>query len=150
VNQPRYRSAGLILSVTTVLASAAVSAAPPSPSPEASVLQLLDDWAAAYVKHDRGAIDSILGEDFVMSTGRAELQTRAEYLHKVQVDEEPHASIVRDDERVRVYGDVVLVSHRLTRTTGARRFVFRVTDVCVRREGGWKLVNRHVTEVPRP
>ena len=137
-------------------ACAPVGAAPGPPSPssrenaEAAVLRLLDDWAAAYVKHDRAAIDRILGEEFVMSAGRRDLQTRAEYLTKVENDQEPHVSITRDGERVRVYGDVVVVNHRLTRTTQGRSFVFRVTDVCVRRDGRWQLVNRHITEVPPP
>ena len=114
------------------------------------MLRLLDEWAAAYVKHDRAAIDRILGEEFVMSAGRRDLQTRAEYLAKVENDKEPHASITRDGERVRVYGDVVVVNHRLTRTTQGRSFVFRVTDVCVHRNGRWQLANRHVTELPQP
>ena len=65
-------------------------------------------------------------------------------------DEEPHTSITREGERVRVYGDVVVVNHRLTRTTQGRSFVFRLTDVCVQRDGRWQLVNRHVTELPQP
>jgi hypothetical protein len=117
---------------------------------EAAVLRLLDDWSAAYVKHDRAAIDRILGEEFVMSAGRRDLQTRAEYLAKVENDEEPHASITREGERVSVYGDIVVVNHRLTRMTQGRSFVFRVTDVCVRRDSRWQLVNRHITEVPQP
>jgi Domain of unknown function (DUF4440) len=135
-------------------ASAGAEAAPPSASSreaaEATALRLLDDWAAAYVKHDWAAIDRILGEEFVMSAGRRALQTREEYLLKVQNDEEPHASITRADERVRAYGDTVVVNHVLTRTTHERSFVFRVTDVCVRRDGRWQLVNRHITEVPPP
>jgi uncharacterized protein DUF4440 len=126
--------------------------APPTPSSredaEAAVLRLLDDWAAAYVKHDRAAIDRILGDEFVMSAGRRDLQTRAEYLAKVESDQEPHASITREGERIRVYGNVVVVNHRLTRTTQGRSFVFRVTDVCVHRDGRWQLVNRHITPLP--
>jgi ketosteroid isomerase-like protein len=133
--------------------SAGATPGPPSPSSrndaEAAVLRLLDDWAAAYVKHDRAAIDRILGEDFVMSAGRRDLQTRAEYLVKVEKDQEPHASITRDGERVRIYGDVAVVNHRLTRTTQGQSFIFRVTDVCVRRDGRWQLINRHITELPQ-
>jgi hypothetical protein len=122
----------------------------PREGADATVLRLLDDWAAAYVRHDRAAIERILGEEFVMSAGRPELQTRAEYLRKVENDQEPHAAITRDDERVRVYGDAAVVNHRLTRTTQGRSFAFRVTDVCVRRDGRWQLVNRHITELPQP
>jgi Domain of unknown function (DUF4440) len=129
-------------------------AGPPSSSSpegkEAAVLRLLDDWATAYVKHDSAAIDRILGDEFVMSAGRSDLQTRAEYLRKVEDDQEPHASITRDSERVRVYGDVVVVNHRLTRVTRGRSTVFRVTDVCVQRDGRLQLVNRHITELPPP
>jgi ketosteroid isomerase-like protein len=111
---------------------------------------LLDEWAAAYVRHDAAAIDRILGEEFVMSAARRPLQTRAEYLRKVENDREPHASITRSEERLHVYGDTVVVNHLLTRTTQERSFVFRVTDVCVQRGGRWQLVNRHITEVPQP
>jgi hypothetical protein len=145
----------LILAIALgVCAFAGAAPGPPSaPSredAEKAALRLLDEWAAAYVKHDRAAIDQILGEEFVMSAGRRDLQTRAEYLAKVESDKEPHASITRDGERVRVYGNVVVVNHRLTRTTQGRSFVFRVTDVCVHRSGRWQLVNRHVTELPPP
>ena len=47
-----------------------------------------------------------------------------------------------------VYGDVVVVNHRLTRTTAGHRVAFRVTDVCAKRDGRWQLVNRHITELP--
>jgi ketosteroid isomerase-like protein len=139
-----------VLAMPATLARSSTTTPPTPPSPEASVLRMLDDWAAAYVTHDRRAIDAILDDDFVMATGRPELQTRAEYLRKVETDREPHTSITRDDERVRVYGDVVVVSHRLTRTTRGRSFRFRVTDVCTHKDGRWRLAHRHVTEVPPP
>ena len=131
------------------------ASAPPSPASlkgaqaASAVLQLLDEWADAYVKHDAATIDRILGEEFVMSTARRDLQTRAEYLRKVENDRAPHASITRSDERVRVYGDAAVVTHVLTRTTQERSFAFRVTDVCVLRDGRWQLVNRHITELPQ-
>lgn len=150
----RHLFALATLTLAAALSASASASAAPGPlsssreGGEAAVLRLLDDWAAAYVKHDRGAIDRILGEEFVMSAGRPELQTRDEYLRKVESDTAPHASITRDGERVRVYGDVVVVNHRLTRTTAGQSFAFRVTDVCAKRDGRWQLVNRHVTELP--
>jgi hypothetical protein len=155
MSHPRVFALSTLTLAVVLGACAFVGAAPEPPSPssredaEAAVLRLLDDWAAAYVKHDRAAIDRILGEEFVMSTARRELQTRAEYLVKVEKDQEPHASITRDDERVRIYGDVAVVNHRLTRTTRGQSYIFRITDVCVRRDGRWQLVNRHITELPQ-
>jgi ketosteroid isomerase-like protein len=145
--------AAFALALAVVAATAAASGASSPSSREdkaAAVLRLLDDWATAYVEHDRAVIDRILADEFVMSAGRPDLQTKAEYLRKVENDQEPHASITRDDERLGVYGDVVVVNHRLTRTTQGRRFVFRVTDVCVLRDGRWQLVNRHVSELQQP
>lgn len=79
------RAFALSTLVVALGSSSAGGAAPGPPSPssrqeaEAAVLRLLDDWAAAYVKHDSATIDRILGEEFVMSAGRRDLQTRAEY-----------------------------------------------------------------------
>jgi len=154
----KHRRAIALSILVLVLGRGASTAAPAPPSPASlqgaqaasAVLQLLDEWAAAYVKHDAATIGRILGEEFVMSAGRRDLQTRAEYLRKVEKDREPHASITRSDERVRVYGDTAVVTHVLTRTTRDRSFVFRVTDVCVQRGSQWRLVNRHITEVPQP
>jgi hypothetical protein len=90
----KHRRAIALSILVLVLEGGASSAAPAPPSPAslkgaeaaAVVLQLLDEWAAAYVKHDSAAIDRILGEEFVMSAGRPDLQTRAEYLRKVEND----------------------------------------------------------------
>jgi hypothetical protein len=71
------------LSMLLIALGSGAAPAPPSPASlkgaeaAAAVSRLLDECAAAYVKHDAASIDRILGEEFVMSTGRRELQTRA-------------------------------------------------------------------------
>jgi ketosteroid isomerase-like protein len=116
-------------------------------SDEAALRALEDTWAAAYVAHDSAALATTLAEDFVMSRGRSEVWTKADYLRHVANDTLHHASITRADERIRLYGDAAVVTYRPTRLTEGRAWVYRSTDTFIRRDRRWRLVARHISEV---
>ena len=55
-----------------------------------------------------------------------------------------------DDVKVRLYGDTAIVTGRTTVTSGETGQVvqLRFTDVCVRRDGRWRIVASQATRVP--
>lgn len=109
---------------------------------------------AAVGGRDLGVLESLLAEEFTLTTGRpgAEVRDRAAWMaitaERYEVDD------ARVDElQVHPLGaDGAVVRYRLVqraRMDGADRSgAFRVTDSWARREGVWQLVARHSTAVP--
>jgi hypothetical protein len=128
----------------------AAESCPPAAEAEGSLRQLEDEWAAAFVRHDPKPLARILADEWVMSRADAALRDKATYMARVANDPDRHTSIVRDDERIRVYGCSAVYTYRPTRTTEGQAFTFRTTDVFVHLDGRWQMVARHISEVPAP
>ena len=102
------------------------------------------------VENDAEAIGRFMADDWTIVGSDGKVGDKTTFLALVKSGALSHDVLTSEDMNVRVYGDTAVVNHLLTRTTQERSFVFRVTDVCVRRGGRWQLVNRHITEVPPP
>jgi ketosteroid isomerase-like protein len=117
---------------------------------EATVHQLEDEWADAYVHHDAARLASLLSDDYLMTMNLGGLRTKGQYVEMVRSDTISGQTIVRDQERTRVYGDAAVVTYRPTRTAHGVPHVFRTTDVWIYRDDRWQLVARQITDVPAP
>lgn len=105
----------------------------------------------AVVSNDVAAISSCISEDWTLVTPEAGPVARERFLHVVAQGILSHDSMTKDVLRVRVYGDVAVVTGR-GRNTG----IFQgapisadewVTDVYVKRGNGWICTLTHLTPV---
>ena len=117
---------------------------------EQELIRLEHDWMSAVQARDMRFLSDLLGEEFVLTTGRpgAEIRGRQEWL---AITRERYIVEAFEFESldVHVYGDAAMVRSRYTqkgRMDGQDRSqTFLMTDVFVRRSGRWQAVTRHIS-----
>lgn len=106
----------------------------------------------AVQRKDIDLLERLLGEDFTLTTGRAgkEVRSRDEWLrvteHEYVIEEHEFEELVVQD-----YGTCAVARSRY-RQKGrmgeqARNTTYRITDVWIRMDDGWKLQARHAQPV---
>jgi ketosteroid isomerase-like protein len=107
-------------------------------------------WMDAVRDRDMEFLDRLLGEEFILTTGRpgGPVRTREEWL---EITRDRYSIEQYEFERLDVfpYGHVALARSRY-RQRGAmdgedRSQAFLMTDVFVRRDGRWRAVTRHIS-----
>ncbi len=115
-------------------------------SVEDQLITLDKAWTFAELKGDRKAVGAIVADDFVGTTQRGELQTKASYLAELA----PNGDDVKSDEfKVTVYGNTAIMTHRAT-VKGARNLQWRSTHVWMKRNGKWLVVAHHGSQILPP
>ena len=110
-----------------------------------------EDFNRAMVSNDVLRISACIADDWVLITPEAGVMPGSRLLHVIESGELSHDTMTKDVGRVRVYGDVAVVTGR-GRNTGQ----FRgqrisadewVTDVYRKVDGRWLCVLTHLTPV---
>ena len=104
--------------------------------------------AKAWVARDRSTIDAILAPEWSVTDASGQVLTKEQVLQESFGSTDRRIdSMVIDDVRVRLFGDVAVATGR-TRASGSYRgtsssVVLRFTDVFVRCDGRWRAVASH-------
>jgi len=136
------------------LAAVVLAAALQAGSPDAVVAQFREieqNLAAAYLRGDRAFVDALLSDDWTSTDYRGRIWTKANVLAMFDGPQPPMTKAEIDVDRVRLVGDVAIVTGRSV--SGGRvdgrdvTITQRYTDVYVRRDGRWRVVASQGTEV---
>jgi ketosteroid isomerase-like protein len=117
---------------------------------EEELFELEVEFMEAVKRRDISYLDGVLGENFVLTTGRpgAEVRSREEWL-EVTWNRYRIESFEFEWLRVEAYGDAAVVRSRYRQSATMddqdRSSAYLMTDVWIRREGVWQLVTRHVS-----
>lgn len=108
-----------------------------------------ENFNQAMISNDVARISACITEDWVLVTPEAGVLPRSRILHVIETRELEHDTMTKDIARVKVYGDIALVTAR-GRNTGRYRGQpisadEWVTDVYLRIEGRWLYVLTHLT-----
>jgi len=135
-------TAGILIAVVSPLVAQTKTA-----STEEVVLQLTRDWLAAEERHDRGALQKIIADDF-QATG-----PRGNTLFKDDVLPEEGAqsgglSITTSEVKARVFGNTAVVTvHGVQKSEEKREL--RFTVIFAKRDDRWQMVAGHLSVVPK-
>jgi ketosteroid isomerase-like protein len=139
-----------------VLAVALAVAAPasqrrPVQSDQDVLVDLERRWNAAFYQKDAAFIESILADDFVATYDDGSRGDKAKELALAAAFDRRVESAVPDEFTVKEYGDTAIVRFTL-RVVGIRQGQraetnLRYTDVWVIREGRWRCVSSHSTQI---
>ena len=121
-------------------------------SDEKTILELEKRWSAANVHKDVTVLEQILAEDYIGIEAIGMVGTKTQEIAGIKTGD-----VVVDAEeptqmKVRMYGDVAVVTGHLSvrdrrdGKAGQHEVVF--TDVWVKRDGRWQVVNYQGTLVP--
>jgi ketosteroid isomerase-like protein len=142
---------GLVVLVFGVAILAQTQTQPKSGSVEQELMKLENGWNDALVKHDWAFLERIWADDVGITDSDGIFSTKAQELAKLKSGEEVLTSAVADDFKVRVYGDVAVVTFRITYksrskgkdTSGQER----ITDTWVKLAGRWQCVASHESRI---
>lgn len=112
-------------------------------SVEEQLVTLDRAWTRAELKGDKKAAAAMLGEDFVGTTQRGQIQNKAEYIAGIT----PNSDMVRaDDYKITIHGNIAIMTHRST-VEGVRNIQFRSTHVWMKRGGKWLIIAHHGSQI---
>jgi ketosteroid isomerase-like protein len=143
----------MLLSVFVLLliVTPAGSQSAPVRSDQQILVQLEQDWDAAYHRRDVPFIEKILADEFIATYGDGTRGDRAKELALAAEFNQQIDSSTLDEFIVKVYGDtaVVWMTQHLVGPSQGRQLslTFRYVDVFVQREGRWQCVASQSTKV---
>jgi ketosteroid isomerase-like protein len=108
-----------------------------------------ENFNQAMISNDVARISACITDDWVIVTPEAGVLPRSRILHVIETGELEHDTMTKDAGRVKVYGDVALVTARARNTGRFRGQPISadewVTDVYRRIDGRWLCVLTHLT-----
>ena len=139
----------LLAVVSTVSASGAQSQR--ARSDQESLIQLEQDWDAAFHRKDVGFIENVLADEFIATYGDGSRGDKAKELAIAAALNEQIESSSLDEFTVKVYGDTAVVwfTQLLIRRSQGQVLAstHRYVDVFVIRAGRWQCVASQSTKV---
>jgi Domain of unknown function (DUF4440) len=125
-----------------------------SSTDEQELREIQEQLARAWVARDRQTIERILAPEWSVITADAMMLPRVAVLDAALGSNAPTIeAMTTDDVTVVVYGSAAVVRGRTEATAAIRgtpqttRVWF--TDVCVKRDGAWRVVASHQTRIAR-
>jgi len=115
-------------------------------SVEEQLIGLDRAWTQAELKGDKKAAGALLGDDFVGTTQRGEIETKAQYLAGVTANSD---NVKADDYKITIHGNIAIMTHRST-VEGVRNIQFRSTHIWMKRKGKWLIIAHHGSQISPP
>jgi ketosteroid isomerase-like protein len=118
---------------------------------EVELLVLERQFGQAVIEADLEALDRLVGDEWVIISPDGKVLPKAAFIAVLKSGALTHSAMELDETRVRVYGDVALVTGRAIATGAFQGQAFttreRSTDVFVRQQGQWRCVLTQLTTI---
>jgi hypothetical protein len=112
-----------------------------------TILDIENEWLRALVEHDRSTLDKILADDFLDSSWKGKLRTKAQVLKEL-VAARSYSQHLQDIE-VQLHEAMAIARglNEIKENDGRVVMCIRFTDVFVYRHGSWQAVAAQETPV---
>jgi ketosteroid isomerase-like protein len=119
---------------------------------EEDLNQLEEKRYAALIAGDWAALDALLADDFFYNQASGATVTKAAFVEYMKGGEAKVRKAVREDTKIRLYGDTALVTGRthidVTLKGEDKVLHVRYLHVWLRKNDAWKLEARQATYIP--
>jgi ketosteroid isomerase-like protein len=118
---------------------------------EQEIVRLENAWAATSVSRDVNALAALLADDITSGNAEGKWYTKAEILADLKSGEYAATSAASDDMKVRVYGDIAVVTGRTTEKSQLKgvdssgQYIW--TDTWQKRDGAWVCIATHGSKI---
>ena len=116
------------------------------------VLQAERDRVTALIQDDYAALDRILSDDLIYTHSSALVETKAQYVASLRSGQLKYKSLEHSDQRVRIHGDVALLtgtSKVYSISNGQDiRLTLRFSIAYIKQAGHWKMALWQSTRIP--
>jgi ketosteroid isomerase-like protein len=121
---------------------------------EAEVLALEGKRVQAMLSADLATLESVLADDLTYSHSSGKVESKAEFIESVRTGRLKYKSFERSDVKVRIYGEVAVVTGRAdvkVQSSGEDLDLpIRYLDVYVKKGGAWKMAAWQSTRLAAP
>ena len=115
------------------------------------LMDLEKEWKNAYVQRDLVALDRIEAVDFILTDSLRNTLEKAQDIEEVKSGVYTVTSFVMDKLKVRILGDVAIVTGRIKQKALHKEKdasgLLRFTDTWIKRAGRWQCVAAHSSEI---
>jgi ketosteroid isomerase-like protein len=143
-----------LISALQELEPASVGAAPPGADAEQQVRKLEREWLDAYEQHDAVAMERILADEFTITFGNGQTQTKAQVVESVKTREKsasPPSKFATEAVQARIQGDTVVLTGHLVQKSErggeAMTMHFSYTDTYTQRNGRWQVISSRLARL---
>lgn len=115
---------------------------------ERELMDLVQQYNDAQVKRDRETLERLWADDYLYTHSNGAVMNRAQDIADTMSGEMTWTAAHLDDMRAKIYGQVGVVTGRLTMKGRSARYASgprRFTDIFVKRNGRWQLVGGQTT-----
>jgi ketosteroid isomerase-like protein len=140
----------IAVGLLVVVCSGVVQAQTPN-SAEQDVLRLERALNEAFLKKDRATYERMLADDYVYIHSNGSVTNKTEEIAETMSPDQKWTASKLENLKVRIYGDVAVVTGIQTLTGSAKGYVSglrRITDLWVRRNGQWQTIGGQTTLMP--
>ena len=118
---------------------------------EQTIRQLDREWIKAYSRRDTAVLDRIYADDLIVTNPDGSVGNKTEEIAGIKSGTFTFESITNEDVRVRVFGDMAVVTGR-SKMKGRYKDQdisggYRYTDVYIKRQGRWQAVALQITRI---
>ncbi len=135
------------------IVAAPASLAQVSATPEQELVKLENSWKEAVIRRDAAALQRLYADEYLSTDQEGMVWNKAQDIDIDTKGVSRLASYKLDDVKVRLYGDVAVVTgHNSSKGTlhgNAASGQSRFTDVFVKRDGRWQCVASQATPVAK-
>ncbi len=139
----------VLFGVLAVLAAA--PAYSQSPNAEQAVLKAYRALDQAQFKKDRAVMERLMADDYVYTHSNGAVNDKAADIRETMSEDIKWTDTKNDDVKVRMYGNVAVVTGQVTLTGSAKNYVpgpRRFTEIWVKRGERWRNVGGQTTLIP--
>jgi ketosteroid isomerase-like protein len=146
------------MKVGTAIAFVGMLAAQPAAAQAASqveqeVTKVERTYLDATIKKDRATLARIYGDDYMYTHSNGAVMNKAQDIADAVSSDAKWTSYSLEDTKVRVFGDVAVLTAKLTLNGTSKGYVpgpRREIDIFVKRNGAWQLVGGQTALIPAP
>lgn len=116
-----------------------------------SVAKTADGWRDALIRQDRAELERLLADDLTYTHAGGKSQTKTEYITAVTTGPSRYESFNKTDTKIRVYGDIAVLSGYVdVKTVGRPSYRVRTLEIYKKNNGLWQFADKESIRVPNP
>ncbi len=119
---------------------------------EQAVLKLETEWVDALIKADAAALEKLYSETLTYTHSSGSTDTKTEYITNLKAGKTKYESLVREDVKVRVFGNTALqtskTNNKLISNGQPSAFAVKMLHVWVKEGSSWRMVAHQTTRLP--
>lgn len=116
-----------------------------------AVAEAADGWRDALLRQDKAGLDRLLADDLNYTHSNGKSETKSEYIARVTTGPSHYESFNKSDVRIRVYGDLAILSGYVdVKTPNRPSYRVRTLEIYKNNNGQWQFLEKESVRVPNP